>query len=65
MNACRYLLAALAAWGCAATASAQETFPSKPIRLIVGFAPGGNTDTVARVVGQKLGEHNYFGGLLA
>ena len=56
MNACRYLLAALAAWGCATTTSAQDAFPSKPIRLIVGFAPGGNTDTVARVVGQKLGE---------
>jgi tripartite-type tricarboxylate transporter receptor subunit TctC len=40
----------------AAVSHAQQTFPGKPIRLIVGFAPGGNTDTVARLVGQRLGE---------
>jgi tripartite-type tricarboxylate transporter receptor subunit TctC len=45
----------LLALGCAATLGAQP-FPSKPVRLIVGFAPGGNTDTVARLVGQRLGE---------
>jgi tripartite-type tricarboxylate transporter receptor subunit TctC len=44
------------ALACAAGAGAQQAFPNKPIRLVVGFAPGGNTDTVARVVGAKLGE---------
>ena len=34
---------------------AQE-YPSKPIRLIVGFPPGGNVDVVGRIVAQKLGE---------
>ncbi|MBM3356823.1 MAG: tripartite tricarboxylate transporter substrate binding protein [Betaproteobacteria bacterium] len=52
----QYLLAGIIAWGCAAAALAQQPYPNKPIRLIVGFAPGGNTDTVGRIVGQKLGE---------
>ena len=37
-------------------ASAQDKYPSKPIRLIVAFPAGGSTDIVARLVGQRLGE---------
>ena len=37
-------------------ALAQSDYPNKPVKLIVGFAPGGSTDIVARIVAQRLGE---------
>ena len=37
-------------------AQAQAAYPNKPIRLIVPFAPGGASDTLARMFGQKLTE---------
>ena len=51
--------ALIAAAGCAAaqTAFAQTApFPNRPLRFIVGFAAGGSTDIIARVVAQKLTE---------
>jgi tripartite-type tricarboxylate transporter receptor subunit TctC len=36
--------------------SAQPAFPTKPIKIIVGFAPGSSSDVAARVVGDKLGQ---------
>ncbi|OVZ60642.1 hypothetical protein CDO44_07905 [Pigmentiphaga sp. NML080357] len=35
----------------------DEAFPNKPIRLLVGFAPGGGTDVVARVIAPRLSEN--------
>jgi len=41
---------AAAAWG-------QAPFPSKPITMVVGFEPGGGTDTVARIVAKFLADN--------
>ena len=48
-------LACAALLSFAAAAHAQP-YPSKPVRVIVGFPPGGGTDVVARVIAQKLTE---------
>ena len=50
----RLALALLAALACA-PAPAQD-YPSRPVRILVGYAPGGGMDTIARVLAPKLAE---------
>ena len=40
----------------AAPAQGARNFPDKPVRVIVGYSPGGLPDTIVRLIGQKLGE---------
>ena len=48
--------AALALACAAAAAQSQQSYPRKPVRLIVGFPPGGNADASARLMAVRLGE---------
>ncbi len=42
--------------GTGASMAAEPAYPSKPVRLLVGFSPGGGTDVAARIIARKLGE---------
>lgn len=55
----RHLAAALGMFGAllaAAPAAVAQNYPSRPIKLIVPYPPGGGADSVARIVAQALGE---------
>lgn len=52
-----FTIALTASFGFAPSfANSQERWPSKPVRMVVPFAPGGSTDVLARMLGQKLSE---------
>src|SRR4249920_3809892 len=50
----RSLLASGAALPLIGTAHAQQTWPTRPIRLVIGYSPGGGNDLIARIVAAKL-----------
>ncbi len=53
---CRIAMTCAAALAGALPAVAAEEFPNRPLRIIVGFPPGGATDLVARVIAPRLGD---------
>src|SRR5687768_1931403 len=54
----RYKFGIAAALLCAAASMMcqAQTWPARPIRMLVGFPPGGPTDVVARIVSEKLAQ---------
>ena len=58
------LAASLAGAAHAQTVAGDARWPERPIRLIVPFTPGSSSDTVARLVGLKLGERLGAGGAI-
>jgi tripartite-type tricarboxylate transporter receptor subunit TctC len=56
MNMITRLLAALTLSACGANAALAQTYPNKPINIVVGYAPGGGVDVIARLVAAKLSQ---------
>ncbi len=56
-NLIRRQLALLGLALCCSSALAQGSYPDKPIRIVVPFAPGGGTDVLTRIVAQQMAEN--------
>src|ERR1700730_2066711 len=51
-----HLAAGAAALPAVSRIACAQTYPARPVRLVVGYAPGGGTDIAARLIGQWLSE---------
>ncbi len=51
------ILVAFVAFACPAFGLAQGAFPSRPVSMVIGFAPGGGADIAARIIVKKLSEN--------
>ncbi|HXQ82846.1 MAG TPA: tripartite tricarboxylate transporter substrate binding protein, partial [Xanthobacteraceae bacterium] len=51
-----HLAAAVAAFPAASRLARAQTYPARPVKLIVGFPAGGQVDIIARVAAQWIGE---------
>jgi tripartite-type tricarboxylate transporter receptor subunit TctC len=56
-KAFRLLALAVAALGFAGSAARAQDYPTKPVKWVVAYPPGGTTDILARLIGQYLSEH--------
>ena len=50
----RFITAAAIAVGVIATPAAAQDYPNKPLKMLVGYAPGGGSDIIARLISQNL-----------
>jgi len=56
MNKISCIVGGISVFAVTSAACAQQNYPSRPVRWVVPFAPGGPTDIMSRAIGEKLGQ---------